>query len=122
MLLYRVPPKPTAGRVAVWRKLKRLGAVLLHDSAWVLPATPRTLEQLQWLLGEIGELDGEAMLWEGTPCLDGLNERLVKQFTAQVDEQYEEIAQALTLPEPDLPSLSRRYQQVRQQDFFRSKL
>ena len=122
MLLYKVPPKPTAGRVAVWRKLKRLGAILLHDSAWVLPATPRTQEQLQWLVSEIGELGGEAMLWEGSPCLDGQNERLVEQFTAQVNELYGEIEQALATPDPDLAALSRRYQQVHQQDFFRSDL
>ena len=122
MLLYKVPPKPTAGRVAVWRKLKRLGAILLHDSAWVLPATPRTQEQLQWLVSEIGELGGEAMLWEGAPCVDGHSERLVRQFGDQVDLLYKEIEDALAGPDPDLATLSRRYQQVRQQDFFHSDL
>jgi hypothetical protein len=122
MLLYKVPPKPTAGRVAVWRKLKRLGAILLHDSAWVLPATPRTLEQLQWLVGDISELGGEAMLWEGSPCLDGHDERLAEQFTTQVDELYREIEESLASSEPDLLALSRRYQQALQQDFFQSEL
>jgi hypothetical protein len=28
------------------------------------------------------------MIWEGAPCLDGHDERLVEQFTAQVDELY----------------------------------
>jgi hypothetical protein len=122
MLIYKVPPKPTAGRVAVWRKLKRLGAILLHDSAWVLPAMPRTVEQLQWLVGEVGELGGEAMLWEGAPCLDGHDERLAEQFTSQVDELYREIEESLSGSEPDLPVLSRRYQQALQQDFFQSEL
>lgn len=122
MLLYNVPPRPTAGRVAVWRKLKRLGAILLHDSAWVLPASPRTFEQLQWLVAEIAELGGEATLWEGSLCLDGHDERLVEQFRAQVDLLYQEIEQALTQPEPDLAALSRRYQQARQQDYFQSEI
>jgi hypothetical protein len=122
LLLYNVPPKPTAGRVAVWRKLKRLGAILLHDSAWVLPATPRTREQLQWLVAEISELGGEAMLWEGAPCLDGHDRRLVEQFTAQVDALYREIEASLTASEPDLSALSRRYQQALEQDFFQSEL
>ncbi|MGH2524049.1 MAG: Chromate resistance protein ChrB, partial [Anaerolineales bacterium] len=28
----------------MWRKLKRLGALLLHDAVWLLPPTPYTLE------------------------------------------------------------------------------
>ena len=51
-LLYNLPPEPSAPRVHVWRKLKRLGAILLHDAVWVLPATPSTIEQLQWLAQE----------------------------------------------------------------------
>jgi hypothetical protein len=121
ILLYRVPPQPTAGRVGVWRKLKRLGALLLHDSVWVLPASPRSLEQFQWLVAEISECGGEAMLWEGSLCLDGQEDTLVDQFVAQVNRIYEEIEQALGAAEPDLSALSRRYQQARQQDFFHSE-
>jgi hypothetical protein len=121
MLLYKVPPRPTAGRVGVWRKLKRLGALLLHDSVWVLPASPRSLEQFQWLVAEISECGGEAMLWEGSLCLDGQEDTLVDQFVAQVNRIYEEIEQALGAAEPDLSALSRRYQQARQQDFFHSE-
>ena len=53
LLVYRIPREPTAGRVFVWRKLKQLGAIALQDAAWVLPKTPRTQEQFQWLAAEI---------------------------------------------------------------------
>jgi hypothetical protein len=121
ILLYKVPTRPTAGRVGVWRKLKRFGALLLHDSVWVLPASPRTLEQFQWLVAEISECGGEAMLWEGSLFLEGQEDTLVDQFVAQVNGIYEEIEQALGDAEPDLSALSRRYQQARQQDFFHSE-
>src|SRR5262245_48438516 len=49
MLVYKIPREPTAGRVYIWRKLRQLGAVLLQDAVWVLPANPRTQEQFQWL-------------------------------------------------------------------------
>ena len=52
LLLYKVPPEPTAHRVSVWRKLKRLGAILLHDSVWVLPPSTRTIEELRWLAAD----------------------------------------------------------------------
>ncbi len=56
LLVYKIPREPTASRATVWRKLKRLGALLLHDAVWVLPATAWTREQFQWLTVEVGEL------------------------------------------------------------------
>lgn len=120
VLIYKVRPEPTAGRVSVWRKLKRMGALLLHDAAWVLPRSARTLEQFQWLASEITELGGEALLWEGSLCLDGHDDNLVRQFLAQVDEAYSSLLRELAQPDPDLAALSRRYQQVKHQDYFNS--
>jgi len=126
LLVYKVPPEPTANRVAVWRKLKRLGAILLHDAVWVLPASPRTREELRWLASEIRDRCGEAMVWEGAPSLPGQGETLVEQFLAQVDTVYGEILAALESAalgaEIDLAALSRRYQQTRRQDYFNSAL
>ncbi len=122
LLLYKVPPEPTANRVSVWRKLKRLGALLLHDAVWVLPPSPRTLEELQWLAAEIRERGGDALVWEASLCLDGHDEDLVRQFTAQVESVYTDILAELARPEADLASLSKRYQQARVQDYFRSPL
>ena len=122
LLLYKVPPEPTANRVSVWRKLKRLGALLLHDAVWVLPPSPRTLEELRWLAAEIRERSGEALVWEASLCLDGHDEDLVRQFLAQVDSVYSDILAELEQSDADLASLSRRYQQARVQDYFRSPL
>lgn len=122
LLVYKVPPEPTAGRVSVWRKLKRLGAALLHDAVWVLPATPRTREQLQWLASEIAELGGEAMVWQACLTSDGQEAALVRQFLTHVDAVYAEILAALEQSDPDLALLSRRYQQACAQDYFHSEL
>jgi ChrB-like protein len=122
LLLYRVPPEPTANRVSIWRKLKRLGAILLHDSVWVLPPSPRTTEELRWLAAEIRERSGDAMLWEASLGLDGHDDDLVRQFVAQVDNTYADILSALDQPESDLGALSKRYQQARRQDYFHSPL
>jgi hypothetical protein len=120
LLVYKIPREPTASRAQVWRKLKKLGALLLHDAVWVLPATPWTREQFQWLTVEIGELGGEAHLWESRLLLNGQEEILVRQFQARVDATYQEILDALEQEEPDLLTLSRKYQQVRAQDYFHS--
>jgi len=122
LLVYKIPREPTASRAQVWRKLKRLGALLLHDAVWVLPATPWTREQFQWLAVEIGELGGEAHLWESRLLLNGQSEALVQQFHARVDVAYQEILEDLSQEESDLVALSRKYQQVRAQDYFHSEL
>jgi len=122
LLVYKIPREPTASRAAVWRKLKRLGALLLHDAVWVLPATPWTREQFQWLAVEIGELGGEAHLWESHLLLNGQAEALIHQFQARVGEAYQEILDELEQEDADLVALSRKYQQVRAQDYFHSEL
>ena len=122
LLVYRIPRQPTSSRAAVWRKLKRLGALLLHDAVWVLPATPWTREQFQWLAVEIGELEGEAYLWESRLLLNGQEDALVRQFQARVDAAYQEILNELEQDDADLVALSRKYQQVRAQDYFHSEV
>jgi hypothetical protein len=122
LLVYKVAPEPSARRVYVWRKLKRLGALLLHDAVWALPATPYTREQLQWLATEIEEMGGSAQVWDAHPSLNKHGDDLVRQFLAQVDAGYREIAAALEHPDADVAALSRRYQQLQQQDHFHSAL
>jgi hypothetical protein len=122
LLVYKVPNEPTSGRVFVWRKLKKLSAFLLHDSVWVLPATPRTREQLRWLASEVRELGGEATVWESQLTLGADEDELVGRFTEAVDAQYREILTALKAKDRDLPALSRKYVQAHAQDYFSSEL
>ena len=122
LLIYKVPREPTVHRVSVWRKLRQLGAVLLHDSVWVLPEAPYTREQFQWLAAEIIELGGEATVWQSEPAGTRQDAELTKQFSATVDGAYQEIIAQLRRKNADLAALGRRYQQVRAQDYFQSKL
>jgi hypothetical protein len=122
LLHYKIPREPSAPRVSVWRKLKRLEALLLHGAVWVLPATPQTREHFQWLAGEIGEGGGEAMLWEGRLSLPGQEDRLVLQFLETVDTGYREILTELDAENPDVGALARRFQQIQAHDYFHSDL
>jgi len=122
LLHYKIPTEPTSRRVYVWRKLKRLGAVLLHDAVWVLPSTPSTQEQFQWLAAEIVEMGGDALLWQAQLVSGASEDELVQRFTAQVDAEYHEILSDVEGHVPDLIALSRRYQQTRLEDYFQSAL
>jgi hypothetical protein len=122
LLAYKIPREPSAPRVSIWRKLKQLGAVLLHDAVWVLPASPRTQEQFQWLAAEIIECGGEATICDCELLDKQRQAALVRQFSEQTDAAYQEILAALNRKNPDHTALARRYQQVLAQDYFQSKL
>lgn len=122
LLVYKVPNEPSARRVYVWRKLKRLAALALQDAIWVLPATSHTREQLEWLAAEILEMGGEAFLWEASQVLAQPEAHLIQQFIDQVEAGYQEILAALAQAEADLAALSKRYQQLKSQDYFNAPL
>jgi hypothetical protein len=123
LLIYKVPNEPSARRVYVWRKLKSMGAILLQDSAWVLPASPRTREKMQWLATEIKDMEGgNATLWEAEVVFTGQDTNLVEQFTAQADTVYNDILSQLEREDADLAALSKQYQQAKLQDYFDSEL
>jgi hypothetical protein len=120
--LYKLPTEPSAPRVYIWRKLKRMGALLVLDSTWVLPDTPRTLEHFQWLATEIIEIGGEALLWKSHPALVGQEEDLCQQFIAQVDDGYAALLAGLQQADPDFDHISRQYQNLKNRDYFNSKM
>lgn len=122
LLVYRIPREPTAGRVFVWRKLKQLGAIAIQDAIWVLPQTPRTQEQFQWLAAELTEQKGEATLWESDQVYATDPESLRRLFTEPVEAEYREILVALKKKNCDLSELSKRFQEIRGRDHLGSKI
>ncbi len=63
LLAYRLPREPSTPRIALWRKLRRLGAAQVVDGLAALPLDARNREQLEWLADEVVEAAGEATIW-----------------------------------------------------------
>ncbi len=122
LLTYKLPSEPSARRVYVWRKLKRLGAINLFEAVWVLPENFRTREQLQWLAVEIHEMGGEAMVWTGRPEYSGQEESVRDKFIRQVDEAYQQLLDRMNTPGLDVSEAVAEYLQIKQKDFFNSEL
>jgi hypothetical protein len=126
LLVFTLPREPSAPRVAVWRKLKKLGAALLHDAVWVLPAQPALLEHFRWLATEIRESAGEALVWVAEQGLPGQDDALIEQFRMQAEGEYQAILSGLDESNgrakdgthAERAALARRYQQVRARDYF----
>lgn len=118
LLTYTLPREPSAPRVALWRKLKKLGAVLMHDAVWTLPATPTTREQVRWLAQEIREADGMAQVWVARGELPEQDAQLVSLFVDRAEHGYQEILRTLDDPARSRGELARLFRQVRAIDYF----
>jgi hypothetical protein len=92
-LIYRMPTKPTAGRVAVWRSLKKAGAVYLQDSACVLPDTEAIRAELDPVLRRIDESDGSYHLLPLAKLPEEEDAKLVQLFVDQTTKHYAEIVE-----------------------------
>jgi ketosteroid isomerase-like protein len=118
LLTYTLPREPSSPRVALWRKLRKLGAILAHDAVWTLPATPATREHMRWLAQEIREAGGEAQVWMARGELPEQDAQLVSLFLDRAENGYQEIMRALDDPARFHADLARSYRQVRAIDYF----
>ena len=102
LLCYRVPREPSAPRVAVWRKLKRLGAGQLGDGLVALPADARTREQLEWVAEEVTEAGGWAGVWLARPATRAQERELAAAMAADRAAEYAAVtAQAVAARDAD---------------------
>jgi hypothetical protein len=118
LLFYTLPRDPSAPRVALWRKLKKVGAVLLHDAVWVLPATPALHEHVRWLAAEIPEVGGSVHVWQAQADSPEQEATLIAQFVEQAEVGYQEILHVLDHPRASRAELARRYRQIHAIDYF----
>lgn len=92
LLIHQLPSKPAYFRVKIWRRLQGIGAVAVKSTVYALPANAETQEDFEWLLKEIVEGGGEAMVCEAR-LIDGLSDGQARAlFDAARDEDYSAIA------------------------------
>ena len=93
-LIHQIPPTPAYLRVKVWRRLQRLGAVPVKSSVYVLPNVEQAREDFAWLLREIVDEGGEAVVCE-VRLAAGLGDAQVEaMFRAARDEDYAALTRA----------------------------
>lgn len=90
LLTYKVPPEPAGKRLALWRKIKGMGAVYLQNGVCLLPKNDDHVRRLKMLENDVAEMGGAAVILE-TVALDRAQEdKVVARFKADRDEQYRE--------------------------------
>lgn len=90
LLTYKVPPDPATKRIALWRRLKGMGAVYLQNGVCLLPKTDDHFRRLKMLENDVSKMGGESVILE-TVALDRAQEdKVVYRFKADRDDQYRE--------------------------------
>ena len=130
LLLLRLPATHKAERVAIWRKLKKSGAIQIQTSTYVLPDEPARYESFQWLTQEVRSVGGDATLVRARE-IEGLpNEKLIELFNTARAKEYatlRELLRALsnrrkTRSSPTfgdkLDRIRQQFREIRQTDFF----
>ena len=90
VLVVRLPAEPSRHRVAVWRELRRVGALLLGQGVWVIPATPAFTAGLDRAVTLAERGDGEVVLLEAAGRDEASAARLEGLFTAARQAEWAE--------------------------------
>jgi hypothetical protein len=126
LLAYRLPREPSTPRIALWRKLRRLGAAQVLDGLAALPLDPRNREQLEWLAEEVLEAGGEASIWVGELASATHERELAARMVEAVTAEYHALMAAAVAAreEPSgqrrrtLGRLRRELHRIRSRDYF----
>lgn len=94
LLSYRLPREPSTPRIAVWRKLKRLGIAQISDGLVALPAGARTREQLEWVSEEVIDAGGSAAIWLARPATRAQERQLEQVMAAARAAEYQALIAA----------------------------
>ena len=87
---YTLPREPSRIRVSLWRKLKKIGAVNIQQSMWILPLTDENFNMLKDIKSEVVQNSGEAFVMKSSVDEDG-RKNIIGRFNAARNEEYGEL-------------------------------
>ena len=90
LLTYKVPPEPASKRIAIWRRLKSMGAVYLQNGVCLLPRTDDHARWMKILENDITEMGGDAVILETAAFDRAQRDKVVARFKADRDDAYRE--------------------------------
>jgi hypothetical protein len=132
LLLFSLPTNRNTERVAVWRRLKKMGAVQIKTSTYLLPDEAAQYEQFQWLAQQIRDYGGDSTLVRAQEIEGLTKEKVVAMFNDARAKDYVELRKSLQgfigrrkkmdaeTAAGELERLTRQFREIREVDFFDS--
>jgi len=131
LLAHQLPATPSNLRVKTWRRLQDLGAIAVKQSIYVLPDSPESREDFEWLRVEIESSGGEAVVFSANHIDADAETALVEEFRRNRQAAYTGLAAELQRARPksdrrgqsqvrDLSRFRERFQAIERIDFFGS--
>lgn|SRR5262249_12408467 len=96
LLTYHLPAEPSRHRVAVWRELRRVGAVSLQQATWAVPARPDFLEAVSRAVELVQRAEGDVLVFDATPASTEMAGRLEALFTQEREAEWDEFQSECT--------------------------
>jgi hypothetical protein len=91
VVVVRLPAEPSRHRVAVWRELRRAGALPIAAGTWAFPSTPLVIETVDKVRELIARApDGELLLLDANGSDRESEDRLVTQYTDAREAEWQE--------------------------------
>ena len=130
LLLFSLPTNRNTERVAVWRRLKKMGAVQIKTSTYLLPDEPEQYEQFQWLAQQIRDYGGDSTLVRAQEIEGLTKEKAIAMFNDVRARDYAELRKSLQSfitrrrkieaeeAASELERLTRQFRENRAVDFF----
>ena len=139
LLLAQLPSSPSSARVALWRRLRAIGATGMVNSAWVLPYAAPHAEFFEQVLETVRRQGGDGFVLIVSPTSPEVNEVITHRFRADRSREYDEFAERCTAfleeidketragkfifaeleeGEQDLEKLTRWLAKIQARDFF----
>jgi hypothetical protein len=92
LFLHQLPSHPSNLRVSTWRRLQLLGAIPLKQAAYVLPDTPNTREDFEWLKTEVKAAGGDANVFAADNVDAWSDDALIEEFRRSRQDAYTALA------------------------------
>lgn len=82
VVVIRVPANPSRHRVAVWRELRRVGAISVGGGTWAVPAAPVFADGLVKVADLVRRANGTVLTLDASPHTAADRETLLAEFNA----------------------------------------